>query len=374
MHVSVRSYLTLGTATVVGAGAIAMTPALPGVAAHTVNLPAPTVAEVSLTASGFSLTDIVGLLGNFDLGGLLPDLGELPPDLVRAVIVEFIKEAGPVVKATAGDIFQYVSSSVNGLVFGPDSIPVRFGSAIAEIPAVVKTAFEDLKDRDFAGALQTLNQGLFAPASAIGQALFEVANGITTYVTTQVSTFVAAVPGLLLAAIQAVIGNNSQGLLDAIQDAVAGLLGGLRPGAAVTPAESKLAAIAEGEFVSDTPAVSEIAPVVDVDAAPAAAAVAPKPAAARAAASARAVAPAAAAESAAEPAIEVESDAEAVAPEADADKVVAPATRSRAAAHRAAVADAVANGPAAKIRAKLAERADRRDAERPQAASASRAG
>jgi hypothetical protein len=384
VQISVRSYLTLGTATVVGAGAIAMTPALPGSAAHAAYLPAPAVAEVSLTGLSFSLTDIVGLLGNLDLGGLLPDLGGLSPDLAKAVLVEFIKEAKPVVQATAGDVFQYVSGAVTGLVIGPDSIPVRFGSAIAEIPAVVKTALGDLKDRDIAAALKTLNEGLVAPIKSISEVLLQTADGIRTYVSTQVATLAEAIPGILMSAIAAVIGNNGQGLLEAIKDAVAGLIGGLLPGA-VTPAGSKLAVFAEGDVVSDTPAVSDTEsvsdtepvgdtePVSDTDTAPAAAAVAPKVGAARAAASVRAAAPAAAAESAieAEPVAETP---ESAAPEAVTDEAAAPVTRSRAAAHRAAVADEVANGPAVTARPKPSQRADRQNTERPRAAAASRAG
>ncbi|MCW1957570.1 MAG: hypothetical protein KIH64_003300, partial [Mycobacterium sp.] len=305
-------------------------PALPSGAAHTAYLPAPAVAEVSLTGLSLSLTDVVGLLdnvngggllgnldlggllgnfdlgnldlggldlgnldlggldlGNLDLGGLLGNLnlgdllgniGGLSPGLARAVLVEFIKEVSPVVKTAAGDVFQYVTSSVGGLVIGPDSIPVQFASAIGEIPAVVKTAFGELKDLDFLAALQTLNQGLLAPIRSIGQVLLETANGIRTYVTSQVGTLVDAIPGILMSAIAAVIGNNGQGLLDTIKN----LIGGLLPGAATPAASLVVAPKAAAAVASDTATVSEAAPVVDAEAPAAVTSRAPRAAAASA--------------------------------------------------------------------------------------------
>ncbi len=390
MQISVRSYLTLGTAAVVGATAIAMTPALPDVAAHTAHLPAPAIVEVSLTGSSFSLTDVVGLignlgnlgnldlgglignldlgnldlgglignldLGNLDLGGLIGNLGDLDlgglvgglsPSLVRAVVFEFLKEAAPVVRSAAGDVVQYVTSSVGGLVIGPNSIPAQFGSAIVAIPAAVMAAFGELKDRDFAAALQTLNQGLFAPITSIGEVLLETANGIKTFVSTQVGTLVAAIPGILMSAIAAVIGNSGEGALGAINN----LINRLLPAEATSPASLVVAPKAAAAALSEEPAPGEAVAAVAAEAPATAPVRTPS-----ADSAVHAAVPAAAAEQAAP----------------QADEAPAPVSRSRAAAVRSAIADEVSNGPAVPARTKPTQRAGGQDTGRPAAAAASR--
>ena len=71
--ISVRSYLTVGTAAVVGAGAIALTPALPGQPLSPAALPAPAIAEIALTGFSLPATDIIGVLQT--LGGLGGTIG-----------------------------------------------------------------------------------------------------------------------------------------------------------------------------------------------------------------------------------------------------------------------------------------------------------
>ncbi|MBU3748883.1 MAG: hypothetical protein FGM52_00230, partial [Mycobacterium sp.] len=83
MQLSVRSYLTAGTAAVVGAGAIAIAPPIP--ASRHLELPLPAVAEVSLTGASFSISDIVGVLGGVLGGGggaSLPEIFGVPTDLL----------------------------------------------------------------------------------------------------------------------------------------------------------------------------------------------------------------------------------------------------------------------------------------------------
>ena len=142
MEISVRSYLTAGTVAVVGAGAIALAPVVPATSPAALGVPAPAVADVALTAFSFSLSDVLGLLGNFGIGGALPDvLGALPSllpgDIVTAVVTEFVNQAGPLVTAAASEVFGYLGTAVIGLLIGPDSIPSRFGGALADIPVVL---------------------------------------------------------------------------------------------------------------------------------------------------------------------------------------------------------------------------------------------
>ncbi|MDQ1318792.1 MAG: hypothetical protein QG655_35, partial [Actinomycetota bacterium] len=175
MQITMRSYLTAGTVAVVGAGAIAMTPV---VIDAPLAVPAPAVAEVSLTGLGLSLTDVVGLLQGFGIGGALPDFltslpSLLPTDIVTAVVTEFVNQASPLLLAAAGEVFDYLGAAIASLISGPDSIPVRFGDALAAIPETVVAAFEALGSGDLATALQTITDGLAGPVSGIAAVLSE---------------------------------------------------------------------------------------------------------------------------------------------------------------------------------------------------------
>jgi hypothetical protein len=223
VEISVRSYLAAGTAAVVGAGAIALAPALPGSSSHVAHLPAPMVAEVGLTGFGISIPDILGVLQNFG-GGLLPNLGGVSPLTIPAIVAEFVKEAGPGVLSTAGKIFTNTNTAVLGLAFGPNSIPTQFGSAIAGIPTAVITAVSDLKSANFAGALQAINEGLLAPAKAIAEVIYNTASGVFDYASAQVGTLAKTLPDVLAAAIKAVTGVDATALINTIKTALTGLI------------------------------------------------------------------------------------------------------------------------------------------------------
>lgn len=436
VQISIRSYLTMGTAAVVGAGAIALTPALP--ASGHIALPAPAVVDVSLTNTSFSLVDVVGLLGDTGLGGFslsdipnlfsgtalsggdfsLSDIADLlgnsglgggalsdllglisggtggsnfsltdiidlfngggqsggalsnildlfnggglgvgsisdifsllnggladllpgiSADVVSAVVKEVVNEVRPLLTAAAGDVFNYAGSTFTGLFVGPDSIPAQIGAAVFGVPAVFKAVIAAAKAGDFGLALKTLSDGLIAPITAVGKALRAAVNGLKDFVAGQVQGLASALPSIVIAA---------------VEKAIAGAGPANPAGSVVT-------------LNAGTPTVSDAVEPVVADSVPAAAAARTTP---RAAASVRAAAPAAAAASA-ESAVEAPV-AEAAAPQAEA--VAPPVTRPRAGAVRAAIADAVANGPSVTSRPKPTLRGDRGNTERPKAAAASR--
>jgi hypothetical protein len=250
MQITMRSYLTAGTVAVVGAGAIALTPV---VVAAPLAVPAPAFAEVSLTGLGLSLTDVVGLLQGFGIGGALPDIltslpSLLPNDIVTAVVTEFVNQAGPLVLAAAGEVFDYLSAAVAGLISGPDSIPARFGDALAAIPETVIAAFEALGSGDLAIALQTITEGLAGPVSGIAAVLSEAAQAFEEFLTTEFNGLITTLPAVLFSAVQTVLGGNLQSLIDTVGDALSDLLGGLTPGAgaATVPAAAAVAAVGNG--------------------------------------------------------------------------------------------------------------------------------
>ena len=313
MQVSVRSYLTAGMAAVVGASAIAMAPVEAISAPSPVAVPVSVAAEVALAGITIPFTDILSLLQTLGLGGSIPDItGLVPADFLNAVGTEFLNQAAPLVTTAAGGVFAYFNSTVAGLVSGPTSIPVMFGAALGAIPTVLTTAVQAVSSGDIATALQTLSTGLYAPITAIGQAVVEAGQAFQTYLTTQINTVSNALPGLLLAAVSKVITDNVQAVMASVQTAISGLLGGLVPAAASTRA---LVAAPAAAVTVDT--AGHTAAAVTVDTVEETAVLART-----------------------SPAIRTD-DAESSTPSVLSEQTVAPVTpRSRAAARRAAVAEA----------------------------------
>ena len=168
MQISVRSKLTAGLAAATIVGATVLAP-VGSVGAHAVAVPPPVVAEFTLTALTVSYSDLVGLLQTLGLGGVIPDIsGLLPADFVNAIATEFISQAIPLVTSAVSSLLGYVSTAISDLVIGPNSIPVRFGTALGGIPTVVLSAVQSLGTGDVPTALETLSTGLVAPITSIG--------------------------------------------------------------------------------------------------------------------------------------------------------------------------------------------------------------
>ena len=242
MQISVRSKLTAGLAAATVVGATVLAP-VGSVGAHAVAVPPPVVAEFTLTALTVSYSDLVGLLQTLGLGGVIPDIsGLLPADFVNAIATEFISQAIPLVTSAVSSLLGYVSTAISDLVIGPNSIPVRFGTALGGIPTVVLSAVQSLGTGDVPTALETLSTGLVAPITSIGQAIAEAGQNLQAYLTAQINGLVGALPVTFLAAVQSVIGNNVQSVLDSIRNAISALTGGLIPPAASVSAAPGLAA------------------------------------------------------------------------------------------------------------------------------------
>ena len=237
MQISVRSYLTASMTAVVGVGAIALAPVESGRVLSPAVVPAPVAADIALTALTLPFTDILSLLQTLGIGAAIPDItGLVPADLANAIATEFLNQATPLVTAAATDVFAAFNSTIAGLLTGPDSIPARFGGAVADIPTVLVTAFQALSTGDVPTALQALSTGLVAPITSIGQAVMDASDSFQSFVTAQINSVTTALPGVLLSAVSAVITNNLQSVLALVQNAISGLTFGLIPPAASTPA------------------------------------------------------------------------------------------------------------------------------------------
>jgi hypothetical protein len=205
---------------------------------------------------------------------VIPDItGLFPGDFVNAIAAEFISQATPLVTSAVSSLVGYVGTTISELLFGPTSIPVRFGTALGGIPTVVLSAVQALGNGDVPTAVETLSTGLVAPITSIGQAIAEAGQNLQAYVTAQINGLVSALPVTFLAAVQAVIDNSVQSVLDSIQDAISALTGGLIPPAASASAAPRLAAArvaAPASSVDVREAVTAPVRKAESDAAPAA--------------------------------------------------------------------------------------------------------
>lgn len=257
---TVRSYLTAGMAAVVGVGAIALAPVESGSALSPASVPSPVVAEVALAGLTLQFPDIVSLLNTLGIGGAIPDITSLlPADLTNAIATEFLNQATPLITAAASDVFANFNATIAGLLSGPDSIPTRFGGALAAIPTVLVTAVQSLSAGDIPTALQTLSTGLIAPITSIGQAISDATTSFQAFVTAQINSVTLALPGVLLAAVSAAISSNVQGVLATVQNAISSLTGGLIPRAAAVTA-ARVTATTAVQSVSTVPASASVAP------------------------------------------------------------------------------------------------------------------
>jgi hypothetical protein len=321
MEISVRSYLTAGMAAVVGATAIGLAPTHAAPDLRSVALPAPAVAEITLTGTTVPWESILAVVKALSSGGSLQaGVGSL----ISSIGTEFAKDALPVITAAAGDVVKYVGSAL------ADLLPQ------IDFDAIVQAATAAIGAGNLPGAVKALTSALSAPLTQISQVF--LTPEFRTFITHEAGTVLGALPEILRAAVQKIVGIDIKPLIDVIS----GLITKILP-AASTPRALSAAAQA-------APAVASlaIAPAAASDAAPAAPAeapevkVAPEPAPAdKSATEAPAAAESApATEATPEVAPEATDVTETVAPvatpnatssTAPADDSPAPATRTRAA-------------------------------------------
>ena len=218
MEISVRSYLTAGMVAVVGAGAIAMAPALPGSAIQAVGLPAPAVAEIALTGTSLPLEQMWTLVQTFAKGGSLTDIVN---GVFGAVGTEFVTQALPLLNAVVTDAATYLGAALTDVI--------RSGGLQVDFPGILAGVGTALGAGDFPGALKAVNDGLSAPITRTVQTVF--GSAFQAFLTDKAGTVLGALPELLRSAVQKVLGLDIKPVIDAITKAVSGLFPG--PGAAV---------------------------------------------------------------------------------------------------------------------------------------------
>lgn len=265
MQISVRSYLTAGMTAVVGASAIALTPALPSPALQSVQLPAPAIAEIALTGTSIPWEQIWTLLQTVGTGGSLSNIVNI---VFGAVGTEFATQALPLVTATLTDVTTYLGAALNDVLHGSGALQI-------DLPGIFAGVGTALSHGDLPGALQTLTGGLSAPITHVVQTVF--GPDFQAFLVNKAGTVLGALPELLRSAVQKVLGLDIKPVTDAIAKILSGLVPSV-PSAASVPVA--LAAAAVPTIVPTLPAIRAAEPATQVTAVVAEAPAAPRSAAA----------------------------------------------------------------------------------------------
>jgi hypothetical protein len=220
-------------AAVVGATAIGLSPVQPAPALRAAGLPVQAAAEIALTGTSIPWETIATVATAFANGGSL-EAGVTV--LLNLVGTEFVKEATPVVTAAAGDVVKYVGTALAELLSGPDAPQI-------DVAAIILAATTAINAGNLPGAVQALNSALSAPLTQISQVL--LTPEFQAFVTGKISGVLGALPEILRAAVQTVIGIDIKPVIDALS----GVLGGLLPAASTLTATPALSAAAEPSTV-----------------------------------------------------------------------------------------------------------------------------
>jgi hypothetical protein len=259
MEISVRSYLTAGTAAVVGAAAIGLSPAMPAPDLRAAALPAPVVAEIALTGTSVPWESVIAVVKALSTGGSLQ--GGIT-SLISSIGTEVAKEALPIVTAAAGDVVKYIGTALGGLISG--------GGVQIDIQKVIEAATAAITAGNIGDAVK-------ASVGQISKVLFTPE--FQSFVIGKAGTVLGALPEILRSAVQKIVGLDIKPLIDMLSGLLSKIIPGVTLPAAVVAAPRALAAAAAPAAVASTLAVpaaaaAETAPAAapEAVAAPAAAA------------------------------------------------------------------------------------------------------
>lgn len=269
MQIAVRSYLTAGAVAVVGAGSIALAPPVPSV--NFAALPAPVVADVTLTGVSLSVDQIVKILGKVGLGDVItPIINLLPANLVNNFVAEFSDQVVGLIKTAVKGVVSDLGSVITGLIIGPTSIVSTLVNAVAGVPAALVSAIKTLGTGDSAAALKAL----IAPLTGLGSIITGAVSDFATHVTGRIGDLVQAVPNLLINVVQAVVGNEFNSVVDLVKSAIAGITKIF--GGASVPAVAAAAAVAPAAALVASPAPALAVAALPAAEVPASVAVSPR--------------------------------------------------------------------------------------------------
>lgn len=400
MQISLRSQMVAGTAAVVGAGAIALTPIAPAANLPALNLsnagvglaafanPLDALINVGLILSDYTLNGLYSITPednwtNSGIGplinGLIPDLGVTRPGLIPNIITNPF----PIVTNVATNVLGYAYTGVEavGSALGSlsdiiwlipattvqvvlDLVSLNFEAVITDIVAAFDTALGSATDAINAliDGATTIVTNVIARATGVIDTIVGGAGTLVDVVTAQVGALVATVTNVVNNVVGSISGPNPiegawnaliGGLLDPEYDngtngalsSLPGAVINLTYGAGVQTDPLNPATFIPSVRTALTTFITEVADVIESPTTPPAAAEAPAAAAAVEAPAVEVEAPVAGAEA---PAAEVEAAPAAEAAADDEGAAVGGAVSARSSAAKAAAkAPAAAPAPAA---------------------------
>jgi hypothetical protein len=238
MEISVRSYLTAGTAAVVGAAAIGLSPAMPAPDLRA----AAVVAEIALTGTSVPWESVIAVVKALSTGGSLQ--GGIT-SLISSIGTEVAKEALPIVTAAAGDVVKYIGTALGGLISG--------GGVQIDIQKVIEAATAAITAGNIGDAVKALTSGLSASVGQISKVLFTPE--FQSFVIGKAGTVLGALPEILRSAVQKIVGLDIKPLIDMLSGLLSKIIPGVTLPAAVVAAPRALAAAAAPAAVASTLAV-----------------------------------------------------------------------------------------------------------------------
>jgi len=198
MHVSIRSHLIAGTAAVVGAGAIAMTPVT---AAH-LNLPTvqvPSAAAVSLAGFDSPITELINtlnLLPNLLFSTFtLPGFPSPNPVSKTGLFPQIINDALPVVRQLGLNGSSYLLTTLNALTITGQTL----SEAVWNFPEAVIDSITSL-------SLAPIINAILGPINTIGTTLLKAGTFVFEGVLARAGAVLSGIPLILSTLVQAVIG------------------------------------------------------------------------------------------------------------------------------------------------------------------------
>lgn len=204
MHTSLRSHLIAGTAAVVGASAIAMTPVL-GAQVSLPSIATPSLAKVALVGLDNPLTEILATASvvNNDIFNGADTYADYQWEPYQGLIPEFIYSALPIISQLGYNGASYIGGSVAALT----NSATILSEAVWNLPGAVITATGQAVGGDVTGALATLNNATLVPLQAAGIEALTAGYAVLTSVISNIGAVIVTVPGIAQGLVTSTLGS-----------------------------------------------------------------------------------------------------------------------------------------------------------------------
>lgn len=195
MQISIRSHLIAGTAAVVGASAIAMTP----VTAANLHLPTvkvPSAAEVVLTGLDSPITELLNSLSyvNFDLFNGNPTYADTNYtwEPYGGMLPEFIYTALPIISQMGFN----GAANINNTLADLNIAAIGVSEAVWNLPGELIKATKQLFNGQFQDAIATLVNATWVPLKDAAATVITAGAAVISNVTTNLAAVVKTLPGI----------------------------------------------------------------------------------------------------------------------------------------------------------------------------------